>query len=138
LDWNILQLKWPTDILIFSGISTHLADFIDNSQVLVHYFLKSAFHCSKFLIIGCHKRRNLTSNKFIRHVRLNKAKFLLQYAYTNITVVAYATGFNDSAYFSRLFKKEFGIAPQEWKKEQSTDLTWYGFEKKFYFGLLVL
>lgn len=57
----------------------------------------------------------LSPNKFIRHIRLNKTKMLLQNPETNINVVAYDTGFSDPAYFSRVFKKEFGMTPLKWK-----------------------
>ncbi|MCR9288401.1 MAG: helix-turn-helix transcriptional regulator [Bacteroidetes bacterium] len=55
----------------------------------------------------------LSPNKFIRHVRLSKAKKLLLNSETNITRIAYETGFNDPGYFGRMFKKEFGVTPIE-------------------------
>lgn len=59
----------------------------------------------------------LSPNKFIRNVRLNKAKSLLQAAETTITSAALSTGFNDPSYFGRVFKKEFGMTPMEWKEQ---------------------
>ncbi|MCB9316094.1 MAG: response regulator [Lewinellaceae bacterium] len=56
------------------------------------------------------------ATKFIRYVRLNKAKELLQNPALSITAVAYDTGFNDPSYFGRVFKQEFGMTPQEWRE----------------------
>lgn len=56
------------------------------------------------------------ATKFIRYIRLNKAKELLQNPALSITAVAYDTGFNDPSYFGRVFKQEFGMTPQEWRE----------------------
>ena len=48
---------------------------------------------------------------FIRSVRLQKAKELLKTTTLNISEVAYETGFSEPAWFSRVFKEEFGESP---------------------------
>lgn len=49
---------------------------------------------------------------FVRQVRLMHARSLIeQQAYETIAEVAVASGFNNPAYFARLFKKLFGLAP---------------------------
>jgi len=48
---------------------------------------------------------------FIRSVRLQKAKELLKTTTLNISEVAYETGFSNPAWFSRVFKEEFGESP---------------------------
>jgi signal transduction histidine kinase/DNA-binding response OmpR family regulator len=56
----------------------------------------------------------LTPVDFIRQIRLQQAKLLIeQHAFTTIAEVATAVGFNNPAYFTRLFKKLFGSSPQE-------------------------
>ncbi len=59
-----------------------------------------------------------SANKFIRYVRLNKAKELLQNPELSILSIAYDTGFNDPNYFGRVFRKEFGKTPTEWREEK--------------------
>ncbi|WP_428657738.1 ATP-binding protein [Runella sp.] len=53
---------------------------------------------------------------FIRKVRLQKAQFLLLKTGMNISEIAYATGFSDPNYFSRVFHEEFGKAPSTFRK----------------------
>ena len=53
---------------------------------------------------------------FIRSVRLQKAKDLIQTTHGNISEVAYDVGFNDPSWFSRAFKEEFGFSPSEISK----------------------
>jgi len=48
---------------------------------------------------------------FIRSVRLQKAKEMIQTTDKTISEIAYEVGFNDPSWFSRAFKEEFGFAP---------------------------
>jgi AraC-like DNA-binding protein len=59
-----------------------------------------------------------TPNHFIRNIRLKKAKELLQNQELSITSVAYDCGFNDPSYFTRVFKKELGKTPLEWRSQE--------------------
>ena len=56
---------------------------------------------------------NTSTGIFIRSVRLQKAKELLQNKEFNISEICYKVGFTDPSYFSRVFKDEFGCAPSE-------------------------
>ncbi|MBD1260875.1 response regulator [Maribacter polysiphoniae] len=53
---------------------------------------------------------------FIRSVRLQKAKELIQTTQKTISEIAYETGFNDPSWFSRAFKDEFGFPPSDLSK----------------------
>ena len=54
-----------------------------------------------------------TLSLFIRSVRLQQGKILLQTTDLNISEIAYYVGFTDPAYFSRIFSQEFGAAPSK-------------------------
>ena len=49
----------------------------------------------------------------IRSMRLAKAKELLSGKTMNVNEVAFAIGFDDPKYFSRVFNEEFGISPSK-------------------------
>lgn len=55
----------------------------------------------------------LTTVQFQNDLRIDKAKDLLLSKSCNVTEAAYAVGFNDVYYFSRLFKKRTGRNPSE-------------------------
>lgn len=50
---------------------------------------------------------------FIRSVRLNVAKTLIQTTSKSVSEIAYSVGFNDPSWFSRAFKEEFGMSPSD-------------------------
>jgi signal transduction histidine kinase/ligand-binding sensor domain-containing protein/DNA-binding response OmpR family regulator len=53
----------------------------------------------------------------VRLLRLKKSAIVIaKYGY-NISEAAYISGFNDPKYFSKCFKKQFGITPNVFKKE---------------------
>jgi AraC-like DNA-binding protein len=35
----------------------------------------------------------------------------------SITEVAFELGFNDSAYFARCFRQQFGVPPRDWRRK---------------------
>jgi YesN/AraC family two-component response regulator len=53
---------------------------------------------------------------YVLQVKLNKAKKMLSEENISITEVSDACGFYDVSYFSRVFKKEFGISPSHFQK----------------------
>nr|WP_199001619.1 helix-turn-helix transcriptional regulator [Flavobacterium sp. ASV13] len=55
----------------------------------------------------------LTPNKYIRILRLHKAKQLIDnYVQDSISQVSYSVGYNDSHYFSKLFINQYDISPK--------------------------
>lgn len=59
-----------------------------------------------------------TPSQFIRSIRLKKAVQLLAQSKLKISEVAYEVGFTDPGYFTKMFKKEYGILPGEMRKEK--------------------
>lgn len=59
----------------------------------------------------------LSASKMIRRVRMNEAKRQLQDPSLSISEIAYACGFNDPDYFSKVFKTEFGVIPSVYRKQ---------------------
>jgi pimeloyl-ACP methyl ester carboxylesterase/AraC-like DNA-binding protein len=80
--------------------------------------------CKKIGISDRHLQRKLKAittkspNQLISSVRLHRAKELLLENKFNIAEVAYQTGFSNPSYFSKSFKKEFGVTPSNFQQRE--------------------
>jgi AraC-like DNA-binding protein len=62
---------------------------------------------------------HLTPNKYIRILRLHKAKQIIDdYVYDTISQISYAVGYYDTHYFSKLFNQQYGVFPKQLLKER--------------------
>ncbi|MDR0749590.1 MAG: helix-turn-helix domain-containing protein [Tannerellaceae bacterium] len=64
------------------------------------------------------KITGMTPNDYLLHLKMNKSRRLLsENNDQTIAEVAYRLGFSSPAYFSKCFKKQFGITPQEYRRK---------------------
>jgi AraC-like DNA-binding protein len=59
----------------------------------------------------------MPSADWIRMVRLHKAAQLLGMKERSVSEIAYTVGFDDSSYFSKSFRRQYGVTPSEYRKK---------------------
>ena len=59
---------------------------------------------------------DLSFGEYIRRLRIDKAKELIEGGNYSLTEIAYLTGFSDQSHFTRIFKKYTGRNPSAFKK----------------------
>lgn len=62
---------------------------------------------------------DLSPTDFIKDIRLKRAAHLIQHKADTITQIGYAVGFSDQSYFTKCFKKQFGVSPSEFALDQN-------------------
>ncbi|MBO5668643.1 MAG: helix-turn-helix transcriptional regulator [Lentisphaeria bacterium] len=67
-----------------------------------------------------HKQFACGITAYINSLRLEYAKELLSNPYLNIGEAAGRSGFPDANYFSRIFRKKFGLSPGEFREQLRT------------------
>jgi AraC-like DNA-binding protein len=76
--------------------------------------------CSKSML---YRRINaimgISPNVFIKEYRLNEALKMLINQDSNVSEIAFRSGFNTPAYFSKRFKENYGILPSEFLKQNA-------------------
>lgn len=87
---------------------------IDNPQFGVPKLAEEMYLSSSQLTRKLNSLIDTSPAKYIRTIRLTKAKELLKEGF-NVSETAWEVGFEDPVYFSKTFKKHFGEAPSHLK-----------------------
>jgi transcriptional regulator GlxA family with amidase domain len=59
---------------------------------------------------------NMAAGDFIRYMRLQRAKYLLEKNAGTVSEIAYTVGFGSVPYFTKCFREQFGVTPGQMKK----------------------
>jgi AraC-like DNA-binding protein len=92
---------------VWSHSNINVTDFHKNLG-----YSKSKLYRTMMSIIG------VSPNSFLKEYRLNKALELLDRKTSNISEIAYQTGFSSPTYFSKCFHETHGILPSNYIKSQ--------------------
>lgn len=72
----------------------------------------SRYHFSRIFKL----KTGFSFKDYINAKRIQRAKYLMENEDMNITEAAFAVGYNDLSYFSRVFQKREGLSPSKFKK----------------------
>ena len=91
-------------------IHRHYAEKISLSQIAESANIgeREALRCFQ-------KTLKRTPFDYLNEYRLNKARKLLKESSLPVTEIAMKTGFSDSAYFGKVFRKSLGMTPKEYR-----------------------
>lgn len=114
LDPSIIAIT-DADREFMKRIQKIISDNIDNSLFGVDQ-LAEHIHMSRSSLYRKIKGiTNYSTNSFIQMERLRKAALLLMDGGVRVNEVCYMVGFNSSSFFTKCFKKQFGILPKDYK-----------------------
>lgn len=60
----------------------------------------------------------LSPVEFLKEIRMKRAAQLIETEEYNMAQIAYMVGLNDSHYFSKCFKQQYGMTPTEYKESR--------------------
>ncbi len=99
-------------------VEEHMSDADFNVEALVKemYISRSKLYLKIKALTG------YSTSEFIRTVRLKRAVQLLEKSDYTIKEIMFMTGFNTASYFSKCFKKLYGIVPSEYVRIKKDEL----------------
>jgi YesN/AraC family two-component response regulator len=112
-EYNSLNFDDPFVDRLVDFITTNLSDEELSNEKIEHHFKTNKMQLYR-------KLKAVTGwsvNNLIREIKIREAMRLLKDSELNISEIAYNLGFSDPLYFSKYFKKEVGVAPQQYRKQ---------------------
>ena len=116
-----LQISGPAQVDLLGRIKEHIEKNLDDTA-LDPTGLARTFGISVRYLHLLFKTESLTVSRWILERRLEHCRrdLIRTGARKNVTEVAFRWGFNDSAHFSRVFKKRYGISPRDFRKRHNS------------------
>ncbi|MDQ0878521.1 two-component system response regulator YesN [Paenibacillus sp. V4I3] len=99
---------------IYDYIDEHLQDELSREQIAEYVHFNSAYLSRLF-----RKETNTSLTDYILEKRMNKAKLLLISTNIKISDVSSLVGYGDIPHFTKMFKRNVGLTPQEFRKSKS-------------------
>ena len=98
---------------VYNLITQHISDTSLSVEALVENLAlsRSVVHRKILSLVG------ETPGELVRRIRLKKAASLIENKFGNVSEIALEVGFNNPAYFSECFKKQFGLSPSQYQQK---------------------
>lgn len=97
-------------------ILKYVTEHIDTPDLKIDNIADAMGMSRSVLYLKIKQQLGMTPIDFVRHVRIMRACELLKNTDESLSSVAFAVGFSDPKYFSKVFKRETGIVPTEYRE----------------------
>lgn len=102
---------------IIQYINENYNHITDIQQIAEHFFI-SKYHLCRFF----RKNLDISLVTYLNTVKIREACNMIKNGCSNMTEVAILCGFNSSSYFCKVFKKEKGISPTEFRNAHKQNI----------------
>lgn len=98
---------------VIKYITENYGSDISSKDIAEKLFYTQSYFCRNFS-----KNFSVPFSKYLNMYRISRAKNMLQSTELKISDISGACGFYSPEYFTKCFKREFGISPQKYRKGQ--------------------
>jgi len=101
----------------FIMIQNYIRSNFTNSSLSLEHVAKVFGYNKKYLSDMFKRKFDISFSDFLKNLRLENAVSLMRLGHTSVSKIATTSGFNDPLYFSKLFKKTYGLSPKNYVQE---------------------
>ena len=92
-----------------------------NREIVIEDYAQVHHISVSWFIRSFKQYTRLTPVQYIQSIRLANAQSLLETTAYNMSEIAAIVGYDNSLYFSRLFKKQYGVSPLQYRNRKKTE-----------------
>lgn len=108
----------PNDQRFMDKIMETIEKNLDNGELMVEDIASEVNMSRSVFFKKLKTLTGLSPIEFLKEVRMKRAVQLIETEEYSMAQIAYMVGINDSHYFSKCFKQQYGITPTEYKKKK--------------------
>ncbi len=101
---------------IYSQIVEYISENYSR-KITIHDICDALHYSRSYLSRIFSKYRKTTIMQYLNEIRINKAKSFLRETHFSISQIAFLVGFNDSNYFTNVFRQITKISPRQYRKK---------------------
>lgn len=117
IDQDYIRALKPNEEKFLNQLMDYIETVWSDSSFSVNNFSKALGYSKSQIYRKLVSLTGKSPNNFIKDFRLNRALALLYNQSGNIQEVAYESGFNSAAYFTKCFFSKFGILPSKYTQQ---------------------
>lgn len=109
---KLIQSTKKKDLVdkVIQYLETHFADEITLTEIAGEFFIVPNYLAKRFK-----EKKNCTVMQYLEDIRMKKAKEYLDLSDLNIMEIANKVGYTDANYFTRAFRKTYGMSPRSYR-----------------------
>ncbi|MBA2936799.1 response regulator [Paenibacillus sp. CGMCC 1.16610] len=114
IDTILKTRNWKKEMIIktcLQYIEEHYAEDLFLEAVASKFYFNTSYFSHYFKV-----NTGISFSQYLLRTRLRKGKELLEETDSKIYEISKLIGFKDTKYFNRVFKKEFGVTPEEYRR----------------------
>ena len=115
---NATTITVPSNDSFLEDVLNIIDDHLEDYYLSVELLCKQIGMSERQLQRKLKATTNKSPNQLISSVRLHRAKELLLQSEHKVAEIAYQTGFSNPSYFSKSFKREFGLTPSSLQQKR--------------------
>lgn len=103
---------------VIEAVKQHILERIASGQLSVQWLADQVYLTPTYLSALFKKETGITLSQYFMNVRIERAKKLLEDHRLRMPQIARRVGYSDAKHFAKVFKKELGITPTDYRRER--------------------